>query len=103
MTWGTLKKQPLVFPAGTPTNLRTLAEVLRDEGFIPLADELLAYITHAESLERENAELRRHAITGWESARCLAICPPPFGAPATEKAADEALAKLRGINGEPTE
>jgi hypothetical protein len=37
------------------------------------------------------------ARVGWESARLLAICPPTFGAPATERAADEALVQIKEL------
>jgi hypothetical protein len=49
------------------------------------------------TLEAELTETLALARNGWSSARLLAICPPTFGAPATERAADEALARLEAI------
>jgi hypothetical protein len=67
-----------------------LAAALRE-----LAASVPAIVAERDTLRAEVKRLRGVAITGWESARLLAICPPTFGAPATEKAADDALADLR--------
>lgn len=53
----------------------------------------------ATEAERRADAAEREARMGWESARMLAIC---FGAPASEKAADEALARLLSVKKETT-
>lgn len=88
--------------SGTHAEVRAVAETLA-LGFLgryveraSQAESALSTATaRIAELEREVERLRQAAINGWESARLLAICPPTFGAPATEKAADEALAKLQ--------
>lgn len=63
----------------------------------PTIDLLLRCLD--ESVERTET-FRASAVVGWESAKCLAISPPPFSAPATEREALKALALLATPLGE---
>jgi hypothetical protein len=65
-----------------------------NERAIQAERDLATVKAERDKLRARVGELTSVARTGWESARLLAICPPTFGAPATEKAADEALAAL---------
>jgi hypothetical protein len=68
------------------------------------ACDSLAFLEQAKAKDEEIDRLRarvkeslRLARNGWQSARVLAIAPPTFGAPATEWAADEALARIEEL------
>jgi hypothetical protein len=64
-----------------------------------LIEQIEAADARNAALEAENAALRESAITGWESARTLAVACAPVRADgkrsATERAAEKALDALR--------